>query len=241
MTGSSNPLPVSQESGPEATERFQFPRWANYLFPVLLIMAIGVLTYIPLVGTLALSPTTRSVGYQPQQPIPFSHAMHVGKLQMDCRYCHSTVESAPFAALPPTQVCLNCHAFIQAESPKLQAIRASFETGDPISWIKVHSLPDFVYFDHSIHVNKGVACEACHGKIDQMEEVYQARSLSMAWCLECHRHPEKHLRPREFVTAMGWDSSATLGKDQSELGSELLSLHRIPPTHFLTSCSTCHR
>ena len=221
--------------------RFQFPRWANYLFPAMLLVAIGLFTYIPLLGTLAISPNTRSVGYQPAQPVPFSHQVHAGKLQIDCRYCHSTVETAAFAAIPSTQVCLNCHASIKADSPKLETIRMSFESGLPISWIKVHSVPDFVYFDHSAHVNKGVACESCHGRIDEMEEVYQVESLSMAWCLKCHREPERFVRPREFVTKMGWDSLAALKKTQGELGKELVSTHKIQSKHFMTSCTTCHR
>lgn len=224
-----------------AGQRFRFPRWANYLFPALLLVAIGVLTYIPLLGTLAISPDTRSVGYQPEQPVTFSHALHAGKLQLDCRYCHSTVESTAFAAIPPTQTCLNCHASIKSDSPQLTLVQKSFETGDPISWIKVHDVPDFVYFNHAAHVNKGVACESCHGRVDQMEEVRQAESLSMAWCLECHRAPEQHLRPREFVTAMGWDAQASTGKSQGELGPELAETYRVQSTHFMTSCSTCHR
>lgn len=229
------------DTNPETVERFRFPRWANYLFPALLIVAIGVLTYIPLIGTLAISPDTRSIGYQPEQPIPFSHAVHAGKLEMDCRYCHSSVETAAFAAIPSTQVCLNCHASIKSDSPKLELVRKSFESGQPISWKKVHSVPDFVYFNHSAHVNQGVACESCHGRIDEMHEVFQAQSLSMAWCLECHRAPENHVRPRELVTAMGWDPLAQLGKDQSELGRELVAAHGIQSMQFMTSCSTCHR
>jgi hypothetical protein len=226
---------------PEALERAQFPRWANYLFPGLLTVAIGVLTYIPLVGTLAISPETRSVGYQPAQPVPFSHALHAGTLKVDCRYCHSTVETAAFAAIPPTQVCLNCHASIKADSPKLEKVRKSFETGDPISWVKVHSVPDFVFFNHSAHVNKGVACESCHGRIDQMEEVFQAKSLSMAWCLECHRAPENHLRPRDKVTEMGWDSEGGDLQAQVQAGLKLKAEHNVQSMHFMTSCTLCHR
>lgn len=234
---------ITQELDPSATanDRFQFPRWANYLFPALLIIAIGLLTYVPLLWTLALSPDTRAVGYEPKQPLPFSHAMHAGKLRMDCRYCHSTVESAAFAAIPPTQLCMNCHASIKAESPWIQPVRKSFESGLPIAWIKVHDVPDFVYFNHSAHINKGVACESCHGRIDQMEEVSQAKALSMAWCLECHRAPEQHLRPRDAVTAMGWDALAAMGKTQVELGQELVTAHNIQSSHFMTSCTTCHR
>ncbi len=222
-------------------DRFQFPRWANYWLPAMVLIGIGVLTYLPLLATLALSPKTRAIGYQPKQPIPFSHAMHAGKLQIDCRYCHSTVEQAAFAAIPPTQTCLNCHASIKSDSAMLVSMRKSFETGQPISWIKVHDVPDFVYFNHSAHINKGVACEKCHGRIDQMDEVYQAKELSMAWCLECHRQPLQHLRPREAVTAMGWDAMAITGKTQQELGVELFNKYHVQSSQFMTSCTTCHR
>lgn len=222
-------------------KRFAFPRWANYLFPAALIVAIGVLTYLPLLLTLALSPKTRAVGYRPLQPIPFSHAVHAGKLQMDCRYCHTTVEQTAFAAIPPTQTCLNCHASIKSDSPLLAPMRTSFEKGTPLSWIKVHDLPDFVYFNHSAHINQGVACVTCHGQINEMEEVRQDQPLSMAWCLECHRSPEQNLRPREEVTNMSWDALAATGKSPSELGSELAAQYHIQPQPYMTSCSTCHR
>ena len=240
FSAAKDPPGNAPEGSPKA-DRFQFPRWANYLFPALVIVAIGMGTYIPVLGTLALSPDTRAVGYQPKQPITFSHAVHAGKLQIDCRYCHSTVETAAFAALPPTQLCLNCHASIKSDSPMLQPVRASFETGKPIAWIKVHDVPDFVYFNHSAHINKGVGCQSCHGRIDQMDEVLQAKALSMAWCLECHRAPEQHLRPREAVTKMDWDALVETGKPQLELGRELAVQYRVQSTHFMTSCSTCHR
>ena len=231
----------SDEGEPVERERFMFPRWANYLFPAALVLAIGVLTYLPLLLTLGLSPKTRSVGYRPAQPIPFSHAVHAGKLKMDCRYCHTTVEHAAFAAIPPTQTCLNCHAAIKSESPALEPMRISFEKGTPLSWIKVHDLPDFVYFNHSAHVNKGVACVTCHGRVDEMEEVRQDQPLSMAWCLDCHRSPEKNLRPRAQVTNMSWDALAATGKSPLEIGTELAAQYHVQSQPFMTSCSTCHR
>jgi hypothetical protein len=230
----------TQESKTVDHDRFYFPHWANYVFPAALIVTIGVLTYLPLVLTLGLSPITRAVGYEPQQPIPFSHAVHAGKLKMDCRYCHSTVEQAAFAAIPPTQTCLNCHAAITSDSPKLEPLRTSFEQGTPVSWVKVHDLPDFVYFNHSAHVNKGVACQSCHGQINEMEVVRQDQPLSMAWCLECHRNPKEHLRPRDQVTSMTWDVAST-GKSQRELGTELAAEYHVQSPQFMTSCTTCHR
>lgn len=223
------------------SDRFYFPRWSNYLFPALLIFGIGVLTYLPLVLTLGLSPDTRAVGYEPAQPIPFSHAVHAGKLSIDCRYCHTTVEAAAMAAIPPTQTCLNCHASIKADAPSIKPLRNSFEQGTPISWIKVHDLPDFVYFNHSAHVNKGVACQTCHGQVNEMEVVRQTEPLSMAWCLECHRNPAPHLRPREQVTNMFWDASRETGKPQIELGAELFEEYHVQGSEFMTGCTTCHR
>jgi hypothetical protein len=223
------------------TGKFLFPRWANYLVPVGVIVAIGVLTYIPVLLALGLSPKTLDVGYQPVQPIPFSHKVHAGDLKMDCRYCHSTVDKTAFAAIPPTQTCMNCHAAIRSESELLTKMRTSYTVGTPISWIKVHDLPDFVYFNHSAHVNKGVACVTCHGRIDQMEEVHQSQPISMGWCLNCHREPEQHLRPREQVTSMDWDAMASLGKSQEELGEELKSMYQIQSKQTMTSCTICHR
>jgi hypothetical protein len=153
---------------------------------------------------------------------------------MDCRYCHTTVENAAFAAVPPTSVCMNCHATIAADSDKLSAVRESAATGRPIPWVKVHDLPDYSYFDHSAHVTRGVGCVSCHGRVDTMEEVAQVERLSMGWCLECHRHPEQHLRPREFVTQMDWKSNAS----SEILGPRLRQQYNIHPP---TDCSTCHR
>ncbi len=232
---------MSIETGQQVSpERFRFPPWANYLVPGLVIVAIGLLTYIPLALGLFLSPKTTDVGYRPEQPVAFSHAMHAGQLQMDCRYCHSTVESTAFAAIPATKVCMNCHASIGADLPTLQAVRDSYSTGDPVSWKKIHDEPDFVFFNHSAHINHGVGCATCHGRIDEMEVVHQDKSLSMAWCLECHRNPEQFLRPRSEITNMQWDASQT-GKSQKELGSQLAKEYEVHHSIFLTNCTACHR
>lgn len=169
-----------------------------------------------------------------EQPVQFSHAHHVGGLGIDCRYCHTSVEQAAFANIPPTKTCMNCHTQIWLNSPYLEPIRASYRTGESLQWVRVHNLPDFVYFNHSIHVKKGVGCETCHGRIDQMPGIYQARSLQMEWCLECHRSPEKYVRPREAITAMGYQPAVS----QSELGPRLVAEYGI---ERLTNCSTCHR
>jgi hypothetical protein len=172
-----------------------------------------------------------------EQPVQFSHAHHVGGLGIDCRYCHTSVETSSFANVPPTKTCMNCHSQIWATSPFLEPVRASFRTGDSIRWVRVHNLPDFVYFNHSIHVTKGIGCETCHGRVDQMPGIYQARSLQMEWCLGCHRAPEKYIRPKEAVYTMGYEPPVR----QSEIGPRLVREYRIEDVRRLTSCSTCHR
>lgn len=167
------------------------------------------------------------------QPVPFSHDHHVRSLGIDCRYCHTTVEKQAFAGMPPTATCMNCHKQIWRDADLLAPIRASFESGRPIRWERVYDLPDFVYFDHSIHVAKGIGCVSCHGRVDQMPLMRQAVSLQMIWCLECHRHPERFVRPRETVFDMTWKA-----EDQQALGSTLVSEYGI---RSKTSCSTCHR
>ncbi|MGE3841445.1 MAG: cytochrome c3 family protein [Vicinamibacterales bacterium] len=169
-----------------------------------------------------------------EQPIQFSHAHHVGGLGLDCRYCHSTVEQSSFANIPPTKTCMNCHSQIWSTSPFLEPVRASFRSGQSLQWVRVHNLPDFVYFNHSIHVKKGVGCETCHGRIDEMAGIYQAQSLQMEWCLNCHRSPERYVRPRDAITTMGYVPA----ESQSVLGPRLVREYDI---QSLTSCSTCHR
>jgi hypothetical protein len=174
------------------------------------------------------------VGYAPAQPVPYSHALHPGKLGIDCRYCHTTVENAAFAAIPPTQTCINCHARIRAKSDQLALVRESFGTGAPIPWVKIHDLPDYVYFNHGAHVRRGVGCVECHGRIDRMEVVAQVRTLAMSWCLDCHRRPEAHLRPPALVTQMDWVPP----EDPVKYGARLRRETNINPSQ---DCSTCHR
>jgi hypothetical protein len=171
------------------------------------------------------------------QPIPFAHEHHVGGEGFDCRYCHTSVETSSFAGIPSTQICMNCHSQIWRTSPTLEPVRASFRTNQSISWTRVYDLPDFVYFNHSIHVAKGVGCESCHGRIDKMPLTWQAPNLRMEWCLNCHRHPEQYVRPREFITTMGYQPAG----DQEEIGRRLVQEYHIQDTRLLTSCSTCHR
>jgi hypothetical protein len=168
------------------------------------------------------------------QPLPFSHKHHVGDLGIDCRYCHTAVEESSFAGMPPTKTCMNCHQQIWFGSEMLEPVRASYASGKSLEWTRLHNLPEFAYFDHSIHVKKGVGCATCHGRVDEMPLTFQENSLLMEWCLECHRAPERFVRPREEVFNMKWQPPP----DQEEQGRRLMDRYNI---HKLTSCSTCHR
>jgi len=212
---------------------FLFPKWIDKLRP-LVAGGLGLLA-VYLVGLVYYggSPKTTDVGYEPEQPVPYSHALHAGQLGIDCRYCHNTVERAAHAAIPPTQTCMNCHNAIRTESAKLLPVRESYATGLPIPWVRIHDLPDYAYFNHSAHVDRGVGCVECHGRVDKMEVVYQQAPLNMGWCLDCHRNPEPRLRPVEFVTQMDWQH-----EDRAALGARLREEYDINPS---TDCSTCHR
>ena len=168
------------------------------------------------------------------QPIPFSHQHHVGGLGIDCRYCHASVEVSATAGLPPTRTCMNCHSQIWAQSPMLEPVRASFRTGESIEWVRVHDLPDFAYFNHSVHVNRGVGCTTCHGPVHRMPLMYQEKSLQMEWCLDCHREPQKYIRPQEEVFNPRWTPPA----DYASWAKAEVQRRNIRPR---TSCNTCHR
>jgi hypothetical protein len=187
-----------------------------------------------LIATLDYSSYSTEQDMVRQQPVPFSHEHHVGGLGIDCRYCHTSVEVSAFAGLPPTETCMNCHAYIWTESPVLAPVRDSFRTGQPLVWTRVHDLPDFVYFNHSIHIHKGIGCVTCHGRVDRMPLMRKAHSLQMQWCLQCHNEPERFVRPREFVFRMDWQPQ----EDQQTLGRKLAHEYNL---HKLTTCYTCHR
>jgi hypothetical protein len=182
------------------------------------------------------SPYYRSSLAPVTQPVPFSHQHHVGGLGIDCRYCHTSVEYSTFAGIPPIQTCMNCHSQIWTQAPVLEPIRQSWQTGQPIIWNRVYALPGFVHFNHSIHVQKGVGCETCHGRVDQMPLTFKATSLQMDWCLQCHRDPAKYIRPADQVFTMGYVPA----QNQEVLGKQLMQQYNIPDTRRLTSCSTCH-
>src|SRR6476619_545429 len=173
-------------------------------------------------------------GVHREQPVPFSHKRHVGGNGIDCRYCHTSVETSSFAGIPPTKTCMNCHSQIFSASPYLEPVRQSFRSDRPIEWTRVHDLPDFVYFNHGIHVHKGVGCTTCHGQVDRMPLMWQEQSLQMEWCLECHRNPERYVRPRDAVFRVDYQPPA----DQYELGKRLVAEYQIQK---LPSCSPCHR
>jgi len=172
-----------------------------------------------------------------EQPVQFSHKHHVGDDGIDCRYCHTSVETSSSAGIPSTKICMNCHSQLWNTTEYLEPVRASWKTGKPIKWTRVHDLPDFVYFNHSIHVNNGVGCSTCHGRVDHMPLVTQVQSLQMEWCLDCHRNPEKYLRPQSEIFNMAWEPPA----NQIEQGKKLAKEYQIPTVDVLTSCSTCHR
>jgi hypothetical protein len=171
------------------------------------------------------------------QPVPFSHEHHVGILGIDCRYCHTSVEHSSFAGLPSTKTCMNCHSQIWVGSDMLAPVRESYRTGQSLHWRRVYNLPGFVYFDHSIHLHKGIGCTSCHGRIDQMPFTYQVPSLLMEWCLACHRNPEREIRPRQAVFDRKWQHPP----DQLDLGRRLVQEYQVKDSASLTSCSVCHR
>ncbi len=179
------------------------------------------------------SPEFTDVGYEPAQPVPYSHAFHVGELKLDCQYCHTNVESAAHANIPATQTCMNCHSQVLPESAKLQPIRESWALGTSVDWVNVHMLPDYARFSHAVHVTNGVGCETCHGRVDQMEVVKQVEPLSMGWCLECHRQPELYLRPNSEIATMGYVNSPNFVEENLQ---RIRTENIQPPTN----CSACH-
>jgi Cytochrome c7 and related cytochrome c len=215
-----------------------FHRSANSVARFSLLFAVLGVT-LALAGVLgfARSPYYTRQNIVREQPIQFSHKHHVGDDGIDCRYCHSGVENSASAGIPPTKTCMNCHSVLYNNAAYLEPVRESYRTDTSIVWTKVHRLPDFVYFNHSIHVNKGIGCSSCHGQVNQMPLMFQAKELTMQWCLDCHRAPEKNLRPHDQITNMDWTPPA----NQDELGKKLAAQNHLRSTYDLTSCSTCHR
>jgi hypothetical protein len=212
-----------------------FSKSTNALVKLSILGAVFLLTAVFWAGAMIVrSPYETMQNVVREQPVPFSHEHHVGGLGIDCRYCHINVETSAYANIPATKICMNCHQQLWAVSPALEPVRESYRTGKSIEWTRVNDLPDYVYFNHSIHVHKGVGCSTCHGRVDKMPLMWQAQPLTMEWCLGCHRHPERYVRPREQVFNMSYAPPS----DQIALGKRLVSEYHIKS---LVSCSTCHR
>ncbi len=211
-----------------------FPRWTNktpiYALIGVVVAAILLILIIWYYG----SPRYTDVGYKPEQPVAYSHKMHAGDLGIDCRYCHWGVEKSPHANVPSTKTCMNCHTLVGADNDKLMPVRESWANKTPIQWVRVHKTPDYAYFDHAAHVNAGVGCISCHGKVTEMEKITQVEPLSMSWCLDCHRNPDEHLRPVSEVTNMNWTPPA----DHADFVKRWKKEKNIKPP---VDCSGCHR
>jgi hypothetical protein len=218
-----------------------FPKWTNRL-PVMIItgallMGTGVTAGVWYYFTNKYT----DVGYMPVQPVAFSHAIHADQLGVDCRYCHNAVEKSWYSNIPASSVCMNCHNQVLKDDPKLAVVRDSFQSGRPIHWIQIHKLPDYAYFNHSVHVNRGVSCVECHGPVNKMDEVYQAKPLNMSFCLDCHRNPAAHLRPPDKITDLDWkwsDNPREAAELQKANGQKLVHDWKV---ESLQNCSSCHR
>lgn len=234
-----------------------FPRWTNLLPLKIAVCLIFVVLGLTAAFSYYATPKAQRVGYQPDQPIAYDHDLHANQLGIDCRYCHSSVDKSASAGVPTANTCWNCHQHVQKDNPKLEPLRRAVDKnyekydGKPIEWVRIHKMPDYAYFDHSAHVNRGVSCKSCHGDVHKMRKVHHAKSLSMAFCLDCHRAPEKHLRPLEEVYNLDYDAEKYLedneitdpdtGKritTQVEFGKLLKKNWDIHPKE---SCTTCHR
>jgi hypothetical protein len=214
-----------------------FPPNSNIIAKLSLLALVLLLAGLAGLGYyIVRSPLMTEVGVAKAQAVPFSHQQHVGGLGLDCRYCHTSVETSNTASIPPTETCMGCHAQVATDSANLELVRTSYAEGQPLAWIRVHDLADFVYFNHAIHVNQGIGCETCHGRIDQMPVVAKVQNLQMDWCLDCHRNPEKYIRPRDAVFTMGWRPPT----DQAVLGPQLVAEHGVQ-VNQLADCSVCHR
>ncbi len=211
-----------------------FPKKINKLIPTVLAVKGVIAVVAVLLAWYYFSPKYTDMGYRPEQPIPYSHKLHAGDLGIDCRYCHTSVETQRSAGIPPVQVCMNCHSMIGKDRPSLAPLREAWETGKPVQWVRVNDLPDYAYFNHSMHIRAQVGCESCHGNITQMEVVMRAQPLSMGWCLDCHRNPTAHIRPANMITKFDYKPTA---EDLANAEKVILA-KGIKPS---TDCWTCHR
>jgi len=210
-----------------------FPKWIDSI-PKYVIFGIFVsLAVVVFIFTYWFSPWHLEVGYEPVQPISYSHKLHAGNLNIDCRYCHFNVEKSSAAGVPPTQICMNCHNNILVKSDKIKILVNSIQSNVPIEWVRVHKLPDYVYFDHSVHIHSGIGCISCHGEVNKMDRIKQVKPLSMSWCLDCHKNPALHVRPMDKITEMCFDDNNTWNFNAYE---NSVNFH--PP---VIGCSGCHR
>ena len=212
-----------------------FPKWTNKLPGKVLIGALLLGAGVTAGLTYYFTPKYTRVGYQPIQPVAFSHAIHAGQLGLDCRYCHNGVEKSWFSNIPSANTCMNCHNQVLKDDPKLALVRESAQSGKPIPWVQIHKTPDYVYFNHSVHVNRGVSCVHCHGPVNKMDEVYHAKPLSMTFCLDCHRNPAPNLRPPEQVYNLDWVPPQNFAKNQ---GAKFVHDWKVNASQ---NCSACHR
>ena len=218
-----------------------FPKWTNWL-PLILGVGVALTGGAVTVGvTYYFTPKYARVGYQPVQPVPFSHKVHAGELGIDCRYCHNGVDKSWFSNLPGASTCMNCHSTVLKDDKRLAIVRNSAQNNTPIPWVQVHVIPDYVYFNHSVHIARGISCVECHGRIDQMDEVHMDKPLSMSFCLSCHREPAEHIRPADKVTDLGWHWSADTETNevmQMHYGTNVVHDWKV---QSLQDCSACHR
>jgi hypothetical protein len=218
-----------------------FPKWTNQI-PFLIPIGLALVGGAVAAGvTIYCTPKYTRVGYEPVQPVPFSHAIHAGQMGIDCRYCHTTVDKSWFSSIPSASTCMNCHGQVLKDDPRLAIVRASATNGTPIAWVQIHKVPDYVYFNHSVHVARGISCVECHGRVDQMDEVYHVKPFSMSFCLDCHRNPAAHIRPPDKVTNLGWQWSTNAveaARLQDVNGKKFVHDWKV---ESLQSCSACHR
>ena len=217
-----------------------FPRWTVTL-PLRLAVFGTVLAGLVILGvTYYVTPKYSRVGYEPVQPIPFDHSLHVNQLGIDCRYCHQSVEVSANSSVPSVQTCMTCHTHIKKESPKLEPLRAAWNNGQgdgpALRWVRIHEVPDYAFFNHAAHVNAGVSCVSCHGNVNHMAAVSQTQPQSMGWCLDCHRHPDVNIRPRDKVTDLDWQPAN--GEKAKTVGAKIINEKQIAPPQ---NCGACHR
>ena len=212
-----------------------FPKWTNKLPSRVIVGAIIVGAAVTIGASYYLTPKYSRVGYQPIQPVAFSHAIHADQLGVDCRYCHNGVEKSWYSNVPASSVCMNCHKQVLPDAPQLEPVRRSVETGEPIAWVQIHKLPDYVYFNHSVHVNRGISCVSCHGQINKMDEVFHSQSFTMLFCLDCHRAPENNIRDPKGV----YNLDLVIPRNQQlENGKQFVHDWKVNASQ---NCSACHR